>query len=347
MPKIMIFIDGSWLYANLHFLSQKYGDSYRLDYGKLPKVLGEMITGQLGNSGVDIVRTYLFGSIAVNYHLDDEQLVKNRRDFFEMLEEEFHYDLEIYPIDYHGRRLRKSDRHENDEFQPQEKCVDIALASSMLYYAAIPYAYDIAIAVIGDRDFMPMLKRVRRLGKRVAIASIRESCAMEYVDSRDEQRTRDFDIIWLGDLLDKLELKVEKRRVECRSPFHEGNKFVYTDEFIRKGSTFYCPECREKFRIQKLEQKKYIQSPTNSATAISEKLNSMEGEISNIIRDRGFGFIKTPSGDYYFHFTDLQKDVDFQKLKIGERVVFNVEIQPNPANNDKPNGKAGNVNVLE
>ena len=44
------------------------------------------------------------------------------------------------------RRLRRTDRDPNDTFEPKEKCVDIALATSMLFNAAMANAYDVAIA---------------------------------------------------------------------------------------------------------------------------------------------------------------------------------------------------------
>jgi hypothetical protein len=66
--------------------------------------------------------------------------------------------------------------------------------------------YDIAIAVIGDQDFVPVLQHVRRLGKRVAIASIKavdekghSPCYRGYDDRANANRVKDFDIIWLDE----------------------------------------------------------------------------------------------------------------------------------------------------
>ncbi len=348
MAKIMIFIDGTWLYSNQYLLSKRYGGDYKLDYGKLPNLLGEIIAENLGETDVDIVRTYLYGSNAKNYHIADEYLVQQRRDFFDILKEEYHYEVEAYPIDYKGRRLRKKDRDTSDNFYPQEKCVDIALATSMLYFAAIPYAYDIAIAVVGDRDFIPMLQHVRRLGKRVAIASIRGSCASEYSDTKDIHRLKDFDIIWIGDYLDKLELKIERRPIECQSPFHDGNRCVYTTELIRKGQKFYCDKCKEKFRQQKLEQNSIVSTtPIGDEKTEEESVARImqEGTIKKIVFDKGYGFIQGVKGDYFFHLADLSSNTDFKDLNEGDLVIFEVEIAPNPENKDKPSGKASNVQI--
>jgi uncharacterized LabA/DUF88 family protein len=205
MAKIMLFIDGTWLYKANPTLSQAYGkQNFQIDYGNLPKVLAKEVIDQLGATDYDVVRTYLFGSYPVNCDERDEEYVEIQKDFYSRLKEEYHYEVETYPINFRGNRLKRQDRSKNDKFEPKEKCVDISLATSMLYFAAIPYAYDIAIAVLGDLDFKPVLQHVRRLGKRVAIASVKSNCAAELSDSTDQARVKDFDIIWFDDLLDKL-----------------------------------------------------------------------------------------------------------------------------------------------
>ena len=72
--------------------------------------------------------------------------------------------------------------HLGDFTGGQEKCVDIALAVDMLHYATVPNAFDVAVLVSGDRDFIPALVRTRQKGKRVAICSMRNSACPEYDD---------------------------------------------------------------------------------------------------------------------------------------------------------------------
>ena len=64
----------------------------------------------------------------------------------------------------------------------QEKCVDIALAVDMMHYATVPNAFDIAVLLSGDRDFIPALVRTRQKGKRVAVCSMRSSASGAYDD---------------------------------------------------------------------------------------------------------------------------------------------------------------------
>lgn len=264
MAKIMVFIDGTWLYSNHRNLQEAYGDEFQIDYGKLPHTIGKIVSGNLGGADVDIVRTHLYGSNARNYSDEDRDMVFRRKDFFNLLREEYHYEVDVYEIDYRGRRLRRKDRELGDDFVPEEKCVDIALASSMMFYAALPYAYDIAVLVGGDRDYIPALQRVRQLGKRVVIASIKNSCPREFRDTANPLGVRDFDMIWMDDkkVMEEYKLEAIKKWVICRSPLHTTENPVWTDEFVRKSRPYYCRECRENMRRQREE---YFQSEENGA----------------------------------------------------------------------------------
>lgn len=338
MAKAMLFIDGTWLYSYTPKLAESYGKpDYHVDFGKLPRVLAERIGAQMGGSDVDVVRTYLFGSYAANYDLMDEEAVQRRLDFFSLLKEEYHYEVEIFPINFRGRRLRRADRDPRDPFEPKEKCVDISLATSMLFYAAIPNAYDIAVGVLGDQDFKPVLQHVRRLGKRVAVASIKGSCAPEFVDFRDEARVKDFDLVWLDDLLSQLELKYEKHQLRCESPNHMGDRFVWTTFHPRKGQKFYCDGCRAGFVRQKQEAQDEFVTPAiePGGAPPAEPLppgtsrRVMSGEVKKKVSDRGFGFITaTDNRDYFFHLTDLESGLDFDELMEGLRVTFEVRREP-------------------
>jgi cold shock CspA family protein/uncharacterized LabA/DUF88 family protein len=334
----MIFIDGTWLYSNLGKLGEMKGKpDYHIDFGKLPRVLSGEIARALGDSETDVVRTHLFGSYASNCDLRDDDAVQRRLDFYGMLKEEHHYELETFPINFRGRRLRREDREPGDTFEPKEKCVDIALATTMLYLAAIPNAYDVAVCVLGDHDFKPVLQRVRMLGKRVALASIRASCSPDLSDPRDEARVKDFDVIWLEDILDRIELKFEPHQLECQSPTHKGDRLVWTTFHPRKNQRFYCEVCRAEFARQKQEAQQTMVGtsegtsggPTVGDLAEDSDAPQMAGFITRKMADRGFGFIRTSSGnDYFFHLSDLVPDADFAQLKENDEVIFTVKKNP-------------------
>jgi CspA family cold shock protein len=51
----------------------------------------------------------------------------------------------------------------------------------------------------------------------------------------------------------------------------------------------------------------------------------MQGTIKRVVRDRGFGFIRSTDGqEVFFHRSGLQQ-MDFDGLKGGETVEFEVE----------------------
>ncbi len=350
MIKVMLFIDGTWLYANTPRLADAFGDpDFHVDFGKLPRVLAEEVTNQMGGAEIDVVRIHLFGSYAANYDLRDDEAVQRWLDFFDRLKEEYHYEVELFPVNFMGRRLRKIDRDASDPFEPKEKCVDISLATAMMYYAAIPNAYDIGIAVIGDRDFTPALQSVRRLGKRVSIASIKGSCSPEFADPRDEARVKDFDIVWLDDLLHRLELKYERHQLACEAPIHKGARLVWTTFHPRKGQKFFCEDCRREFSRQKAEMQNQYVSTQLEGQATAEQMNvapammRLEGTIKRKFWDRNYGFIAGGDGmDYFFHLDDVMDGFGFDEVYEGLPVEFEVRKRPSP---DKA-GAAQRVRVL-
>ena len=51
----------------------------------------------------------------------------------------------------------------------------------------------------------------------------------------------------------------------------------------------------------------------------------MQGTIKRVVRDRGFGFIRSPEGqEIFFHRTSPQH-LNFDDLKEGEAVEFDME----------------------
>lgn len=53
------------------------------------------------------------------------------------------------------------------------------------------------------------------------------------------------------------------------------------------------------------------------------------GSVKKVVSDRGFGFITADDGkDYFFHRTELDSSLDFDRLSGGEKVAFDVEPSP-------------------
>ncbi len=342
MYKVMIFIDGTWLYRTLPRLAETCGkQEFKVDYGVLPQVIARELSERLGagSEGIDVVRNHLFASLPTNFDPLDENLITRQEEFYNLLKEDYHYQTEIFAIDFRGRRVRHSDRDPEDSFQPREKCVDIALASQLLYHAALPWTLDIAVVVLGDRDFIPVLNTVRRLGKRVAIVSVRSSCAQELADPRDEAGVKDFDVVWMDDLLEELELRYEPQQLECQSPDHDGDRFFWTTYRPRRGEPVYCDSCRQAYSERRNGNSYYEEEgeledypPLEDLPDLGETL---DGTVEFKKEEKGYGFVTTDEGtSFFFHLSDLEGGLSFETLDEGQEVVFEVKSLPS-------GGKAG------
>lgn len=250
MTRAMVFIDGSWLYSSTPTLIDEEEDDFRIDFGKLPRTIISNLEERPGVRDMDLVRTHFFSSYATNYDPSDEEAVQKRLNFFSMLREKYHYNVEVMPVDFRGRPLSKEDRDPTDSFEPDDRSVNIALSSSMLYNAARAEAFDVAVCVLGDKSYKPVLWRLRQLGKRVAITSIRGTCDTVLSAPEDREGIRDYQVVWLDDLKDDIQLTYERHQLTCQSPMHEGDPEVWTTYHPREGENFYCSECREKYKKQ-------------------------------------------------------------------------------------------------
>jgi len=346
----MIFIDGTWLYRTLPRLAEQSGKGeFKIDYGVLPKVVARELADRLGvdYAGIDVVRNHIFASLPTNYDHLDEGLITRQNEFYTLLREDYHYETELFNIDFRGRRVRQADRDPGDNFQPREKCVDIALASKMLYQAAMPFGMDIAAVVLGDRDFTPVLQTVRQLGKRVLLVSVRSSCAQELADPEDRERVKDYDTLWMDDHIDELELRYEPQWLECQSPEHVGERAFQTTYRPRRGEPVYCDACRSAYSQRRssgasagYQEEESEYGPQAGLPTIGETL---EGVVEFKKEEKGYGFVTTDDGiSFFFHLSDLE-DLDFESLEEGQEVLFEVKTLP-------VGGKAGaaqNVRPME
>jgi len=340
--RAMLFIDGTWLYANTPKLRYESGDrDFQLGYGRLPAVLGEAVGRQLGIDGLDLVRVHIYGSVADNFDPLDSSVVERRREFFEMLRTEYHYEVAVFPVNFRGKRVRREDRPPDDSFEPKEKCVDIALAAALVYHAALPDVYDLGIVVIGDRDYAPALQCARRLGKRIAIVSIRGCCSRVYLDPADDAGVRDAEVVWINDHLDDLELRMEPQLLTCESPDHGGDeRGFYTTFRPRRGQQVFCDACRAK-RQREIEELQRDLSASIDEDVVGPLDDSRRlGVVSAVKYDNGYGFVVDDEGrSYFFHITGLS-GVEFERLTVGTRLLFRVKGLPS-------SGRAGAAIDLE
>jgi uncharacterized LabA/DUF88 family protein len=231
--KAMVFFDGRWIYHHRqHVISLSNMEDFEIDYKKIPRVIAKRLKEQTEQE-IDVVKSCYFASIPVNRPGFDSS---KQESFYDFLASECLFDTEIYDVDFRN----------NPEARPRENCVDIALVSSMMFYAAIPGAFDIAVVIAGDVDYHPAIRKVRQLGKRVQLMALRNR-ELYHPTSRvfiNDPSLFDFPIMYLDDYLTEIRLVREPRQRAC-------DKCGAVEVTTWAGINFYCTACRAANQAQK------------------------------------------------------------------------------------------------
>ena len=154
-------------------ITKKYGlnwsAKYFIDWKKLPCLINENINKQLssqiyGKGMAEIVRTSVFTSMRSDTVVGSprEMMIKG---FYEANFDVHKYQRLLVFFSFKDYLVMFRFYRFVTKFMT-EKCVDIAVASEMLYMTTVPDAYDIGIIVTGDKDFLPLLEKVRLRAKR-------------------------------------------------------------------------------------------------------------------------------------------------------------------------------------
>jgi RNA polymerase subunit RPABC4/transcription elongation factor Spt4 len=109
----------------------------------------------------------------------------------------------------------------------------------------VPGAYDVATLVGGDADYIPMLKRVRAMGKRVQIVGM-SNLDGKFLTSAMLLTTpgiQDMPPIFLDEHAQKIRLVREEQRRACKNCGRE-------ETTTWAGPDFFCSTCRNEHRKQ-------------------------------------------------------------------------------------------------
>jgi uncharacterized LabA/DUF88 family protein/cold shock CspA family protein len=171
--------------------------------------------------------------------------------------------------------------------QKQEKGIDVWLALEA-FELAFYKKFDVLVLIAADGDYVPLVRKLNTLGTRVMVLS----WDFEYAnDSGIKNSTRTSQ-----DLLEEVTYPIAMHEIiDNRLRKNEpliNNLFVQTDQ--RRG--------------------------TNDRRTANKQIET--SEILSI--KSGFGFIKYPPNNLFFHYTGLV-DVDFNELKEGDKVEFFVD----------------------
>jgi uncharacterized LabA/DUF88 family protein len=201
MLKAMLFVDADWLCASMLDLGQGHGKpDLQIDYRRLSGVLAEELGRRHHLGPIDVVRSHYFASRRHDHEAHDPALLQRRRAFLARLHEEPHVELEMVDVDHGGGAAGR-----DGETTSENPAVPVALAVVAMRHALTPGVLDLAIFLLGDRCFAPLLRELRRLGRRVALVSVNGSCAAELADPANPLRACDFDVLWLHEVVGRIE----------------------------------------------------------------------------------------------------------------------------------------------
>lgn len=189
-----------------------------------------------------------------------------------------------------------------------EKGIDVWLALEVLELAVYK-RFNVSVLITGDRDFVPLVRKLNTLGTRVMVLG----WAFRFVNQRGEEETTETSQYLLQEATYPILMSDEiENRTRKTDPLIN-NLFL-----PRKESKLVIPEVREPHPS--------AETQTGSGTILSVK--------------EGYGFIKSDvaSSNLFFFHSDLVNK-DFNDVKVGDGVRFTV------VSNDK--GLAAKQIVIE
>lgn len=141
--KTICFIDNANIFHGQH------DTGWRIDWRKFAEYLTE---------GGEVWQTYIFAS-------SHDEPRPEETGFFQFLKEQLRWEVVLYPL---GRRTINCVNCNHSAIVPAEKGVDVGLATKMLMLG-MNQAYETAILVAGDRDYLETVKYLKSMGLRVEV----------------------------------------------------------------------------------------------------------------------------------------------------------------------------------
>lgn len=96
-------------------------------------------------------------------------------EFYRYLKDHLHWEVHLYDL---GKKTHTCSGCGNKDTTPTEKGVDVGLATKMLILG-VNRAYETAILIAGDRDYLETVQFVKNLGLRVEVISWKSALAPE------------------------------------------------------------------------------------------------------------------------------------------------------------------------
>jgi len=149
----------------------------------------------------------------------------------------------------------------------------------MLHYATVPNAYDVAILLSGDKDFVPALVRTRQKGKQVCISSMRAGCNRVLYES---PHIRDYDVVWLENVMDELIIPISAEERGRRD--RAGYASSFTMMRVVRDFIESAPDDHE--WVNSRDIGKYLKSIDIADSNMLEELKQAHGGLRTFLMER-------------------------------------------------------------
>jgi len=178
----------------------------------------------------------------------------------------------------------------------EEKSVDVYLALEA-YERAMSGKIDVLVLISSDGDFVPLIRKVNGLGVRVLVLC--------------------WDFEFTNDEGQKMVTRTSQQLLEEVSYPVQMHELI--DSRLKKND----PLVNNLF-----VQEEFTTPSTATSNDDDDKFNRVdqdEVQVSEVLSlKNGYGFIKFPNNNLFFHYTDVL-NVDFNELMTGDEVEFTVE----------------------
>ncbi len=128
----------------------------------------------------------------------------NQTGFYKMLKNDLHYEMTIFSL---GSKTVRCDQCGDTRRSYTEKGIDVALATKLLVLAN-NRAFETAILVSGDKDYLETVKAVKSMGMRVEVVSWKRSISQELAQESSKN------VVFLDDIRAEIERAAPDNEVE-------------------------------------------------------------------------------------------------------------------------------------
>ena len=183
MKKVMVFIDfENFNIATVNYYRWMGKDAPRLDYGKIPREIVKMLPGHN-----ELVKTFLFAPKPDDFLMRDRKR-KNTYDWLNGLKNQKYFSViegQHIARPVSGFTKEQMDIERPQTYYVQEKGTDINMGVHIVSKGFLN-AYDTAVIVSGDSDYLPILNILDTIGKIAVVVGVKDQHMQKLRNASDD-----------------------------------------------------------------------------------------------------------------------------------------------------------------